>query len=136
MIYWWSVKLHHKKDITCFIKKFNMSRIDKRMDEQTDNQRMAISNWRIILIKDMLMVICVKFNHDRTSTSVKNCLIKNITRAVQTEGWTNILQTIHLLYFVWWGIIKLYVKTILMWISHSNSNGNQKLYNYVAKWYS
>ena len=54
---------------TNLTKNFNLRGIDEQTNGRTYRQRVVTSNLHIFLNNDMLIVICVKFHHDRTSAS-------------------------------------------------------------------
>ena len=61
--------------------------MDELTYKQMDEWAVTTSNWNIFVNSDMLMVIYVKFHHERTSASQKSNLTKTFN-----PSWTD-LQT-------------------------------------------
>ena len=67
--------------------KFKLSRMDERMDGQTDRQRVRPYIRQKKLNNDVMMILCVKFHQDQTSTPLNTTLTKNVN--LSEMEWTD-----------------------------------------------
>ena len=83
------VKFHH--DRTSALQKsnltrnFNLSGMEEQTNEWIDERTSRSQPQTFFLNSDMLLVICVKFHHHRTSASQKSNLTKNFNLSGMDE---------------------------------------------------